>query len=138
MKKCIAAILVLMVSFQVQAKEKAETAEDGLKNIIALYKAKDFSTLIKTRYTEIHKTKSKEDIDKLVAMFTKRFGNEAKLNQIIGFLESAAKAKAKLIKEEKPQKTETGNVAVFKAKLGEKEIDYKLYKMKTGLWGFHL
>jgi hypothetical protein len=49
-----------------------------------------------------------------------------------------AEAEFELSEREKPQVSETGETATATVKMGEKERPFKLYKMKNGLWGFHM
>ena len=111
-----------------------ETPVQGMKAIIELYKTKNFDTLIRERYAEIHKAKSEDDISKLVTRFSERFSNEKKLKQVIQIYEMALQSKPVIKTNENPQITETDKIANFA--IGEKSI--KLYLLKSGKWGFHL
>lgn len=131
-------ILMLIVGVFLAVQAYTETPKEGLKAIIKLYKSQDFEKLVKERYSELHKAKNEKDVQKVIEMLKKRFSQEKKREQMISFLESALKSPPKEIKNEKPQKTESGNIAKFKIEMKGRTIEYKLYKMKTGLWGFHL
>ena len=125
-------VIIACFSFKLLAQEKPAQALDVL---ITLYEKKDFDTLVRERYTEIHKAKSDTEIKKLIEKYKKRYADADKLKQVVDFYKSAKKVKAIIGKAEIPQKTETGRVARFTLKSGP---TLTLYEMKSGTWGFHL
>ena len=63
---------------------------------------------------------------------------EKNYDMMVKLFEQLTSCEYELSKREKPQKTETGDIASGTVLLGEKKIPYRLYKMKSGLWGFHM
>ena len=115
----------------------AETAIEGLKEIKALYEAKNFEKLIKERYSEIHKAKDDAEVEKIIGFMKKRFGNEKNLNMVLKIYEGAEKVEPVIMKNPSPNESEDENMAVFKIKFHGKELPFNLYQMKNGKWGFH-
>ena len=103
-----------------------ETPAEAIQSIIELYEARDFDSLIRTRYAEIYKAENEEQIQMLIHRFTYRFQDETKLNEAI----SAYKSVLHLT----PELSENDTVAIFR--LDNSFI--KLSQMKNGNWGFHL
>lgn len=103
-----------------------ETPAEGIASIIALYEARDFSTLFRTRYAEINKAESEEQIQSLIDRFALRFESDEALDAAIATYTS--------VLELTPELSEDGAVATFQ--LDEGFI--KLSKMANGTWGFHL
>jgi hypothetical protein len=103
-----------------------ETPNQGIQVIIDLYEARDFDTLIRTRYAEIDKAENNEQIQSLVDRLTTLFQNEDKLAEAISTYTSVLEAT--------PELSEDGTVATFTVE----ERFIKLSKMQNGTWGFHL
>ncbi len=139
MKKSIILLVFSFFILFLSVHTYAETPREGLKAIIELYKTKNFKKLVQERYSELERFGRTEDIvNKLTEIFRKRYSNDKLLARTVSFLERALKAKPLIVKREDPQKGETGDVAKFKVVLNSRTVEYRLYKMKTGLWGFHL
>ena len=93
--------------------------------------------MVRERYTEIHKAKTEPEIKEIIKMQADFMVDEQTYNNVISFFEE--------IKDLDPilsigdpqyvQPTETGERAKFKAKSGR---TYRLFKMKSGRWGFHM
>lgn len=111
-----------------------ETPEEGLSEILNLYRMRDFETLVRERYAELYKAKTEADILSVIALFGRRFSNNETLDEVISFLAIASEDSPEVSNDYEPQISETGEIAVF---MVDKET-YTLYKMKTGVWGFHL
>lgn len=114
----------------------AESPQEGLQAIIALHEAEDFSTLIKQRYPELDKVTSEAKVAVLIERYTQRAaGTPARLQQTIAQYSRYLEAPVAMAKNPMPRSTETDSVAIFS--LNKKET-MRLYKQKTGKWGFHL
>ena len=113
----------------------AESAADGLKAIVHLYETKDYDKLVRERYAEIHKAKNEGEVKELIQMFIDGFGDRKMFEAQVEKLKAALKSTPAVSdKGYSPQMTETGETAVFKTDKGE----VRLYKLKSGKWGFHL
>ena len=136
-------LLLLVISGQSFAEDTSEkqdveeTPKEALQAIIKLYESKNFEKLIKERYSEIHKADTPEKLKKFIDMFSKRFSNEKNLRIKVSFLKEGLKAEPEIFKNIAPNESETEDVASFPVKIHGKEIEYNLYKMKSGKWGFH-
>lgn len=116
---------------------KKETPQDGAAAISDLLQKRDYSTLFQERYSEWHKVEAEGvepevAIKKLSAMWEKQH------DMLASVFKQLASAEFALSKSEMPQKTETGDVATANVSVNGKDIAYRLYRMKNGLWGFHL
>ncbi len=105
---------------------ESETPVEAIQSIIKLYEARDFDSLIRTRYAEIYKAENEVQVQKLIDRFTTRFEDEAKLNEAISTYKS--------VLELTPELSKNNTVAIFRLDNGF----IKLSKMKNGKWGFHL
>lgn len=132
--KILSLILISLLIVVPQSFAGEETPEDSLKVILTLYKEKNFEKLIKERYTEIYKAEEVGKVNELIQIFSKRFSNEKKLNQVIAVFESLVDVKPEIVVNPKPRITETNKMAKFLIKNGE----FKLYLQKNGKWGFHM
>jgi len=103
-----------------------ETPNQGIQVIIDLYEARDFDTLIRTRYAEIGKAENNEQIQSLVDRFENMFQDDAQLTRAVSIYSSALQTD--------PELSEDGTIATFT--FNERFI--KLSKMPNGTWGFHL
>jgi len=103
-----------------------ETPVEAVESIIELYEARDFDSLIRTRYAEIYKAENEEQIQMLIHRFTYRFQDKTKLNEAISTYKS--------VLELTPELSENDTVAIFR--LDNSFI--KLSQMQNGNWGFHL
>jgi hypothetical protein len=126
-------LLLLLISTSIFA----ETPQEGLKEILNLYKTKNIDELVKKRYTELHKAKSETEVQQVIDMLTRQVTNEKSQKRLTDFFESILNVEPVISKQDPKyiQETETGDLAKFKAPSGR---TYRLFKMKTGLWGFHL
>jgi len=105
---------------------ESETPVQAIESIIKLYEARDFDSLIRTRYAEIWKAENEEQIQMLIDRFTTRFQDENKLNEAISTYKSVLQLT--------PELSENDTVAIFS--LNDSFI--KLSQMPNGKWGFHL
>jgi hypothetical protein len=105
---------------------KSETPVEAIQSIIQLYEARDFDSLIRTRYAEIYKAENEEQIQMLIDRFTTSFREENKLNEAITTYKSVLNLT--------PEISENDTVAIFR--LDNSFI--KLSQMQNGKWGFHL
>lgn len=130
-------LFLIVLSFLIMVPQSfagEETPEDGLKEILTLYKEKNFEKLIKERYTEIYKAEEVGKVNELIQKFSKRFSNEKKLNQVVAVFETLVDVKSEIAVNPMPRITETDKMAKFPIKNGE----FKLYLQKNGKWGFHM
>ena len=103
-----------------------ETPAEAVREIIRLYEARDFESLVRTRYAELSKAESEQQVHALIDRFQERYRDEATLNQ--------ATLRYRSLLEMTPEITNDGNTATFN--LGEGFV--KLTRMPNGMWGFHL
>ena len=134
-KRITICIFVLVTFCAVDAI--AETPQEGASKILEYLEGKNYSDIFQHRYTEWYKAeaagmKTKTAIDKLSTRWEKNHG------VMVNLYKQLSKAEFKFSKNQNPQKTETGDVATAKVTIGGKEVPYRLYKMKNGLWGFHM
>ena len=132
--KYLIAVLLSLCSILPSSYAEDESPTEGLQAIINLYKSKDFDTLLRERYAEIHKAKTDDEIEKLVKMFSAKFSNEKRLNKTISIYEKILLITPIIATNENPQITESDKIAQFPME----DSSYKLYLLKTGKWGFHL
>ena len=111
-----------------------ETSKQGVQAIIALYQARDFSALIRERYTEIYKAETVGKVDELVEKFSLRLADEGKLNRVIELYTQCLDVAPVVTTNPNPRETETPSMATYT--LGEDT--FNLYLQKTGKWGFHM
>ncbi|MGK7876592.1 MAG: hypothetical protein AB4426_25850 [Xenococcaceae cyanobacterium] len=111
---------------QSESFQQSESPQQGLQAIIALYSNSDFDSLVRTRYAEISKAESENEVKALIERFRTRYQDSGKLSQVIAIYEEALTIE--------PEVSPDGNVATFNLKNGF----IKLSKMENGLWGFHL
>ena len=126
MTKLIWAITLAALSLVGCTSSESETPVQAIQSIIDLYEARDFDSLIRTRYAEIWKAKNEEQIQMLIDRFTTRFQDETKLNEAISTYKS--------VLELTPELSENDTVAIFRLDDGF----IKLSQMQNGKWGFHL
>jgi len=124
--KLIWAITLAALSLVGCTSSESETPVQAIQSIIDLYEARDFDSLIRTRYAEIWKAKNEEQIQMLIDRFTTRFQDETKLNEAISTYKS--------VLELTPELSENDTVAIFRLDDGF----IKLSQMQNGKWGFHL
>ncbi len=115
----------------------AEPPQEGSKAMLKMLKERNYDALFKQRYSEWYKVEaegknSDEAIQKLSSIWEKNY------DMMVSLFEQLAGAEYELSKNENPQISETGDVATATVSIGEKKVPYPLYKMKSGLWGFHL
>lgn len=136
MKKTKSIIFLLLLF--IAGSSFAETPKEAAKALRALYESKNFDKLVKERYTELHKAKSDKDVQKIIDMISGQFSNDKNLKMILGIYDQILNTEPTIKENSQPQKSESGKVAIFKVKFGDREIPFKLYQMKNGKWGFHL
>jgi hypothetical protein len=103
-----------------------ETPIQAIGAIIQLHEARDFDSLVRTRYAEIWKAESEQQIQSLVDRFKTRYQDDDTLEQAISIYRSALQIA--------PELAEDGTVATFELNNGF----IKLSQMPDGTWGFHL
>ena len=103
-----------------------ETPAQAIQSIIRLYEARDFDSLIRTRYAEIFKAENEAQIQGLVDRFDTRFQDESALEEAISTYRAALQGA--------PTLSEDGTVATYQLSQGF----IKLSRMPDGKWGFHL
>ena len=135
LKRIIMFVCVLVVFCTVDAL--AETPQEASASILKLLKDKNYSDLFQQRYTEWYKAEA-EGIETQTAIekLTPRW--EKNHEMMVKLFEQLSQSEFILTKNEKHQKTETGDVATAKVTIAGKEVPYRLYKMNNGLWGFHM
>lgn len=132
--KLLYVLLFLLLALGPNAFAGEETPHQAVQSIINLYEAKDFSTLIRERYTEIYKAEAAGKVDELIKKYTQRLSSETKLQQVISQYLKLLEVEAKITTNPIPRETESDSMALFSL-----EADtYKLYLQKTGKWGFHM
>jgi len=116
---------------------KVETPKQGAITILKMLKERNYTDLFHQRYSEWYKVELEGmDPDKALKMLSSRW--ERNYDTMINLFEQLADSDYTISKTESPQKTETGDVATATVSIGGRKIPYRLYKMKNGLWGFHL
>lgn len=103
-----------------------ETPEQGLQAIIALYEARDFDALIRTRYAELDKARDEAQVKSLITRFETTFADSAALERAVATYEAALATE--------PDFDQQGATAVF----GLEEGVVRLSRMADGRWGFRL
>jgi len=126
MTKLVWIIVITSLYFVGCTSSESETPVQAIQSIIQLYEARDFNSLIRTRYAEISKAENEQQIQILIDRFTTRFKDENKLNQAISTYKSVLQLT--------PELSENDTVAIFKLNNGF----IKLSRMPNGKWGFHL
>ncbi len=126
-RTCIGAILsIIILSGCSKPSSETETPEDALQAIIQLYEKQDFDTLVRSRYAEIGKAESEEQVQGIIDRLKGRFSNEERRNQAIALYKSLLATS--------PELSENGTVAIY----GLDQGFVKLSRMQDGKWGFHL
>ena len=126
MTKLVLTIAIAVLSIVGCKSSESETPVQGIQSIIQLYEARDFDSLLRTRYAEIYKAENQEQIQILIDRFTTRFQDENKLNEAISTYKSVLQLT--------PELSENDTVAIFRLDNGF----IKLSQMPNGNWGFHL
>jgi outer membrane PBP1 activator LpoA protein len=124
--KLVWTIAIAALSLVGCTSSESETPVQAIQSIIQLYEARDFNSLIRTRYAEISKAENEQQIQILIDRFTTRFQDENKLNQAISTYKSVLQLT--------PELSENDTVAIFRLDNGF----IKLSQMTNGKWGFHL
>lgn len=135
MKRIIVIVFAIVMFCALEVA--AETPQEGATAILKMLKARNYSDLFQQRYSEWHKVeaegvKPEVAIKKLSTIWEKNY------DMLVKLFEKLSNAQFKITKNDNPQKTETGDIATSTVTIGEKKIPYRLYKMKNGLWGFHM
>ncbi len=124
---CIGAILsFIILSGCGKPASEPEAPEEALQAIIQLYEYQDFDTLVRSRYAEIGKAESEEQVQAIIDRLKGRFSNEERRNQAIAIYKSLLATS--------PEISENGTVAIY----GLDQGFVKLSRMQDGKWGFHL
>ena len=126
MTKTIFTVGILAIGLAGCGSAEPETPAQALQAIIHIYETRDFDSLIRTRYAEIAKAETEQQIQDLIDRFAKLFEDMDMLNQAIATYNSALQIV--------PELSEDDTVAVFNLDNGF----IKLSRMPNGQWGFHL
>lgn len=130
MKKILLSIIVMLAvvlfSNSTKSLDATENITSGLQEIINLYETRDFDKLIRTRYAEIYKAESEEQILVLIGQFKTRYSNEDMLNRVIDLYKS--------LLDKTPEFSDDNKTATFNLDNGF----VKFSLMSDGRWGFHL
>ncbi|MDQ8204521.1 hypothetical protein [Pelagicoccus sp. SDUM812003] len=118
----LSAALFLSVAF-VQADMETETPEQGLSEIVELYKSQDWETLVRNRCLDSKHAESEAALQALIASVSRQFSDKDLREAIVSSYEAALKSKPRIEAE--------GTVAIFSCDLGS----VKLSKMDSGVWG---
>lgn len=129
--------LITLLGLLLTMAAQAETPQEAAQVIHDLIKSENYSKLFTTRYSEWHKVETdgitpEKAVEKLSGMFKKQ------REPLLAIYSQLAAADFTIETRDNPQISETGKVATATVKLGERDIPFKLYEMKSGLWGFHL
>ena len=135
MKSLMMAILICCITGCFAPEN--ETPQGAAAAISDLLSNRDYSTLFQERYSEWHKVEA-EGVEAEVAITRLSAMWEKQHDMLASVFKQLASAEFALSKSEMPQKTETGDVATANVSVNGKDITYRLYRMKNGLWGFHL
>ena len=119
------------------SKEMAETPQAAAKAILELVEARDYATLFPTRYSEWYKV-DKEGVphDQAIGKLSGQF--EKQYDMIVDLYTQLSSASFELGVHEYAQEMETGEKATATVTIRGQEMPFSLYRMKNGLWGFHL
>ncbi len=129
--------LLLLIVFLTGAGLSAETPREGAKAILELVKDRNYAVIFNERYAEWHKVEDakrrpEEAIQKL------SLGWELNRDMVLSIFKQLSKADYEIGTNPDPQESETGEIAVTTVIIGDRTIPYQLYKLKSGLWGFHM
>ena len=117
---------VCLVGCTASEPSAPETPAQGISAIIGLYEAGDFESLVRTRYAEIGKAESEEQIVALIDRFEMRFGEMERYAETLqGFV---------LAKDVEAEISEDGTTAIYRLERGR----LKLSRLPSGKWGFHM
>ncbi len=103
-----------------------ETPARAMEEIIRLYENRDFDSLIRTRYAEIHKAENDAQVQSLIDKFKTRFSSDDMLEMAISTYKTALQIT--------PQIQDDGTTAIYNLEKGF----IKLTRMENGNWGFNL
>ncbi len=131
-------VMMIMLSCCVGCSAtKTETPKDGAAAISDLLQKRNYSTLFQERYSEWYKVEA-EGVEPEVAITKLSALCEKQYDMLVRVFDQLASAEFTLSRNEMPQKTETADVATAIVSVNGEDIPYRLYRMKNGLWGFHL
>ena len=117
-----------------QALADEESPQQAVQAILELYRARDYQTLLRERYTERHKAEAAGKTRELADKFARRLADEATYQKVISAYSECLEVEPVITDNPYPQVTETDKVALFSLEGGP----FKLYLQKTGKWGFHM
>ena len=115
---------------------QAETPKEASKAILELLNKKDYDSIFRKRYTEIHKAKTEDQVKKVIKSLSKAWSKNHQM--FVQMFTELSKKEFTISDHKHAQKTETGRKATATIKMGKKEFPYNLYEMKNGTWGFHM
>lgn len=132
--KLLLLCLVPLLAYGAPAADDGETPHEAVAAIIDLYRARDYTTLVRERYTERHKAEALGKMRELTDKFAERLADEDTLKRVIAAYSECLQVEPVITDSPYPQETETGRMAVFELDSGP----LKLYQQTTGKWGFHM
>ena len=105
--------------------------------MLELVKERNYTVIFTERYAEWHKVEDakrrpEEAVQKLSS------GWELNRDMILSIFKQLSKSKFELGTNPDPQESETGEIATTYVIIGDRKIPYTLYKLKSGVWGFHM
>ena len=133
MKKLIPLVMVMCCALGAVA----ETPKEGAEAILKLLEKREYSTLFQQRYSEWYKV---DDVGKDPAEAVEKLSSrwERNYTMMVDLFSQLTDADFQMSTSETPQESETGEVAAGTILIDGKDVSFRLYKMKSGLWGFHL
>lgn len=135
MKKRVVAIAIIV--FCCAMKAAAETPQEGAAVILNLLEGRNYSDLFQQRYSDWYKVEA-EGVEPEAAIKKLSGFMEKNYDTLIILFENLAHTEFEISTREKSRETEAGDVATATIAIDGKEIPYRLYKMKNGLWGFDM
>jgi len=128
------AFLLLLLAALVAHAESPNEAASAIRQLI---QSENYSELFRNRYSEWHKVEAeKADPQEAINRLSARWKKQR--DTYLAVYTQLTSAQFTPGKTTTPQGSETGETATTKVKLGDRTVDFTLYKMKNGLWGFHM
>lgn len=130
MKSFLCLLLLLAASVV-----RADTPNEAAKAVLELVKAENYSELFRTRYTEWYKIDSeKMSAEEAITQLASRWKKQREM--VLSIYTQLSTAEFTVSDKGSGLVSETGERATAKVTMGTQQIDFVLYRMKNGLWGF--